>query len=161
MTFLERTTDARRLRHWDVDMSVDYVYTSGIAGERFFTALRDEGRILATRCPACKVSYLPPRMFCERCFTELTDYADVGLEGKVRSFTVARLDRRSQVLPQPQVYAFVTFPGIAAGGLIHRLLVAPEDAKVGMNVRVRLRPKERRTGTILDIEGFGPSASQL
>ncbi len=161
MTFLERTTDARRFRHWDVDMSVDYLYTSGIAGDRFFTALRDEGRLLATPCASCKVSYLPPRMFCERCFAELTDYVEVMPEGRVRSFTVAHLDRHGRPLLQPEVYAFVSFPGIAAGGLIHRLLVSPEQAKFGMAVRVRLRPKERRTGTILDIEGFEPSASQL
>ena len=161
MTFLDRTTDARRLRHWDVDMSVDYIYTSGIAGERFFTVLRDEGRILATHCPSCKINYLPPRMFCERCFTELTEYVDAGPEGKVVSFTVAHLDRRSQSLPQPQVYAFVTFRGVEAGGLIHRLLAPPERARVGMAVRVRLRPKDQRTGTIMDIEGFEPSVSQL
>lgn len=160
MTFLERTTDVRRLRHWDVDMSVDYIYTSGIAGERFFRALRDEGRILGVRCPACKVNYLPPRMFCEGCFTELTDSFDVGPEGKVVSFTVAHVDRRSHPLPQPEVYAFVTFRGIDRGGLIHRLFVPPDRAKIGMAVRVRLRPKEQRTGTILDIEGFEPPASQ-
>ncbi len=161
MTFLERTTDSRRLRHVDVDMSVDYVYTSGIAGEAFFRALRDEGRILATRCPACKANYLPPRMFCERCFTELSEYVDVSPEGKVASFTVARLDGRSLPLPQPLVYAFVTFRGVERGGLIHRLLVPPHQAKLGMAVRVRLKPREQRTGTILDIEGFEPSASQL
>ncbi|MFA5896606.1 MAG: Zn-ribbon domain-containing OB-fold protein [Thermoplasmata archaeon] len=160
MTFLERTTDVRRLRHWDVDMSLDYIYTSGIAGERFFRALRDEGRILGVRCPACKVNYLPPRMFCEGCFTELTDSFDVSPEGKVVSFTVAHVDRRSHPLPQPEVYAFVTFRGIDRGGLIHRLFVPPDRAKIGMAVRVRLRPKEQRTGTILDIEGFEPSASQ-
>ncbi len=161
MTFLERTTDSRRLRHWDVDMSVDYIYTSGIAGERFFCALRDEGRILASHCPACKANYLPPRMFCERCFAELTDTVDVSKEGKVLSFTVARVDRRSQPLPQPLVYAFVTFRGVERGGLVHRLLVSPDRAKIGMAVRVRIRPREQRTGTILDIEGFEPSASQL
>lgn len=161
MTFLERTTDARRLRHWDVDMSVDYIYTSGIAGERFFRALRDEGRILGVRCPACKVNYLPPRMFCEGCFAELTDFSDANPEGKVVSFTVAHVDRRSHPLPQPDVYAFVRFRGIDEGGLIHRLLVPPDQAKIGMAVRVRLKPKEQRTGTILDIEGFEPYASQL
>jgi len=32
MTFLERTTDARRFRHWEGDIEADYIYTSGIAG---------------------------------------------------------------------------------------------------------------------------------
>ncbi len=160
MTFLERTTDVKKLRHWGIDMSVDYIYTSGIAGERFFTALRDEGRILAVHCPTCKTNQMPPRPFCEGCFNELTEYVDVPAEGRVAAVTVARLDRRGKPLPVPEVYAFVTFKGIDEGGLIHRLLVPPEEAKVGLAVRARLKPKEARTGTILDIEGFEPKPSQ-
>lgn len=159
MTFLERTTDVKRLRHWSIDMSVDYIYTSGIAGERFFTALRDEGRILAVHCPVCKNNQLPPRPFCEGCFTELNEYVDVPLEGRVAAFTVSRLDRKGKPLPTPEVYAFVRFRGVQEGGLIHRLLVPPEAAKAGMSVRVKVKPREARTGTILDIEGFEPSPS--
>ncbi len=160
MTFLERTTDVKKLRHWDIDMSVDYIYTSGIAGERFFTALRDEGRILAVHCPVCKNNQLPPRPFCEGCFTELTEYVDVPAEGRVAAVTVSRVDRRGKPLPTPEVFAFVTFKGIQEGGLIHRLLVPPKDAKPGLTVRVKLKPKEARAGNILDIEGFEPTASQ-
>ncbi len=160
MTFLQRTTDVHRLRHWDIDMSVDYIYTSGIAGERFFTALRDEGRILAVHCPVCKTNQLPPRPFCERCFSELREYVDVPNEGRVAAVTVATVDRRGKPLPTREVYAFVTFPGIQEGGLIHRLLVSPTDAKPGLAVRVKLKPKDARTGTILDIEGFEATHSQ-
>src|SRR5205823_8698645 len=60
MTFLERTTDTRRLRHWEGNLEADYIYTSGLAGERFFVALRDDGRLLAARCTACGLDYLPP-----------------------------------------------------------------------------------------------------
>lgn len=161
MTFLERTRDVHALRHWPVDMSVDYLYTSGIAGERFFSALRDEGRILASACPDCHATYLPPRMFCERCFAELKDTFDVQTEGKVAAFTVAHVDRHGQPLATPEVWAFVTFAGVRAGGLVHRLLAAPDRARVGMPVHVKVRPREARTGTILDIEGFEPSASQV
>ncbi len=160
MTFLERTTDVKRLRHVGVDMSVDYIYTSGIAGETFFKALRDEGRILAAHCPVCKNNQLPPRMFCEGCFTELREFVDVPAEGRVAAVTVVRKDRRGRPLPNPEVFAFVTFKGIQEGGLIHRLLVLPDKAKAGLAVRVKFKPKEARTGTILDIEGFEPGASQ-
>ena len=160
MTFLERTTDVRRLRHVGVDMSVDYIYTSGIAGEVFFKALRDEGRILAVHCPTCNVNQLPPRLFCERCFTELRDYVDVPSEGRVAAVTVARVGRSGRPLAEPEAFAFVTFKGIQVGGLIHRLLVPPEAARVGIAVRARLKPREARTGTIRDIEGFEPAGSQ-
>jgi len=160
MTFLERTTDARKFRHWEGDVEADYIYTSGVAGERFFVALRDEGRMLASRCAACKLDYLPPRMFCEDCFAELTEYVDVPRAGQVAAVTVAHADRTGAKLSQPQVWAFVTFEGIR-GGLFHRLLVAPKQARAGLSVRVRLKPRDGRTGTIADIEGFEPVRSRF
>jgi len=158
MTFLERTTDARRFRHWEGDIEADYIYTSGIAGERFFVALRDDGRLVAVRCDACDLAYLPPRMFCERCFSELTTYVDVPREGRVAAVTIARIDRSGEYLATPEAWAFVTFKGIH-GGLVHRLLIDPERARAGMAVRVKVKPRDARVGAITDIEGFEPAGS--
>ncbi len=158
MTFLERTTDARRYRAWEGNMEADYIYTSGVAGERFFVALRDEGRLLATRCTACGLDYLPPRIFCEACFAELSEYVPVPPDGRVASLTVAHQDRSGRPIPPPQAWAFVTFPGVR-GGLLHRLLASPDAVRPGMRVRLRFRPRESRTGTIADIEGFEPARS--
>ncbi|HEX9341097.1 MAG TPA: Zn-ribbon domain-containing OB-fold protein [Thermoplasmata archaeon] len=156
MTFLERTTDARRYRAWEGNMEADYIYTSGVAGERFFVALRDEGRLLATRCTACGLDYLPPRIFCEVCFAELTESVPVPPEGRIASVTVAHQDRTGALASPPQVWVFVTFKGVR-GGLLHRFLGAPDAPRPGTRVRVRLRPREARTGTIADIEGFEPA----
>lgn len=156
MSFLDRTTDARRFRHWEGDLEADYIYTTGIAGERFFRALRDEGRILASRCGACRRSYLPPKAFCERCFASLDAYVEAPAVGRVAAVTVAHLDRLGKPLSSPEAWAFVTFPRVH-GGLVHRLLVPPEAARAGLRVRPRIRPAGRRTGTILDIEGFEPA----
>ncbi len=112
MTFLERTTDARKLRHWEGNMEADYIYTSGVAGE----------------------------------------------EGRVAALTVAHLDREGVRLSRPQVWAFVTFQGIR-GGLVHRLLVPPGRARVGLAVRPKLKAREDRVGAITDIEGFEPVGS--
>ncbi|OGS66633.1 MAG: hypothetical protein A3K59_10065 [Euryarchaeota archaeon RBG_19FT_COMBO_69_17] len=156
MTFLERTTDPRRLRHWEGTLEADYIYTSGLAGERFFTALRDDGRILASRCDACDLAYLPPRLFCERCFAELAAYDDVPATGRVEAVTVAHADRSGRPLPEPEAWALVSFRGIH-GGLLHRLLVPAGKARAGLAVRPRIRPRAMRTGTIADIEGFEPA----
>jgi len=158
VTFLERTTDPRRLRHWEGTLEADYIYTSGLAGERFFVALRDEGRILAARCPTCDLSYLPPRPFCERCFSELAAYVDVPTTGRVVAVTIAHVDARGRSLPAPEPWAFVRFRGVH-GGLVHRLLVPADRARPGMRVRVRLRPREARTGAVTDMEGFEPATS--
>jgi uncharacterized protein len=160
MTFVDRTTDVRKLRHWEGNVEADYIYTSGVAGERFFVALRDEGRMLAARCTACHLDYLPPRMFCEDCFAELTEYVDVPKTGQVAAVTVASIDRTGAHLSQPQAWAFVTFDGIR-GGLVHRLLVPPDQARAGLAVRAKLKPRDARTGTIVDIEGFEPVRSRI
>ena len=158
MTLLERTRDPRRFRHWEGHMETDYIYTSGIAGERFFVALRDDGRLLASRCVACGLDYLPPRMFCEDCFAELSDFVEVPPDGTVAAVTVAHLDRSGTALSHPQVWGLVTFRG-TRGGLVHRLLVPPKRARIGLAVRAKLLPPEARTGTIADIEGFEPKRS--
>lgn len=153
MTFLDRTTDPRRLRHWEGTMEADYIYTSGVAGERFFRALRDEGRLLAARCTACGLDYLPPRIFCEDCFAELTEYVDVPRDGRIAAVTVAHVDRSGARVARPEVWGLVTFQGIR-GGLVHRLLVPADQARVGGAVRPKLKPKRGRVGAITDIEGF-------
>jgi hypothetical protein len=158
MTFLDRTTDARRLRHWEGDIEADYIYTSGIAGERFLVALRDEGRLLSARCEGCDLAYLPPRTFCERCFSELATYVDVPDEGRVAAVTIARIDRSGEYLATPEAWALVNFKGVH-GGLVHRLLVEPERARAGMAVRVKVKPRGERVGSITDIEGFEPASS--
>ena len=160
MTFLERTTDARKFRHWEGNVEADYIYTSGVAGERFFVALRDEGRMLASRCTACDLDYLPPRIFCEDCFAELTEYVDIPKTGRVAATTTASVDRSGAKLSDLQVWAFVTFDGIR-GGLVHRLLVPPDQARAGLAVRAKLKPQAARTGTIADIEGFEPVRSRI
>ncbi len=156
MTFLDRTKDARRFRHWEGHLEADYVYTTGVAGERFFAALRDEGRLLASRCSACGLAYLPPRLYCERCLEANDEWVDLPSEGRVAAVTVAHLGRRGGPLPAPEPWAFVTFKG-THGGLVHRLLVSPEDARPGLSVRPRLKPRYARSGAITDIEGFEPS----
>ena len=155
MTFAEKTTDHRKLRRWEGNVEADYYYTSGLAGERFFTELRKNGRILATHCPRCDLTYLPPRMYCERCLAELRDWKEVPATGRVEAFTVARLDEQGHEAPEPQVWAFIKFPGIH-GGFVHLVAASEEKVKRGLEVRPRLKPQPLRTGEITDIEAFEP-----
>src|SRR2546430_11048967 len=129
-----RDHGARRFRQWEGNMEADYIYTSGVAGERFFVALRDGGKMLASRCVACGLDYLPPRLFCEDCFAELTEFVGVPPKGRVAALTVSHLDREGVRLSRPQVWAFVTFEGIR-GGLVNRLLMPPGTAPAAIVVR--------------------------
>lgn len=154
MPFHDRIQNAARLRHWPVTIDATYLYTSGLAGERFFTELKKTGKILATECGSCGIEYLPPRVYCERCFADIGDsWHAVSPNGVVESFTVLRRALDGSAMDPPEVRAVVRL-GKGQGALIHRLLVPPDRVSVGMEVKAMLKPRAKRNADILDIEGF-------
>lgn len=134
------------------DLPVRFRYTPGVANTSFFEALRDRGVLLGSRCEACGVTYVPARMFCERCFAELTPGAECGPGGSVESFTIGHVGIDGEALDEPTAVALVRLDG-ADTVLMHRLL-GIEAPAIGMRVTTRLRPQAERSASILDIEGF-------
>ncbi len=153
MTFLERNRDPEAHKHWYGDMEASYIYSTGIAGERFFSTLRDKGKIMGAKCPKCRKTILPPRMYCEICFSEMKNWVDVGKEGRVDTFSIAKLGMNGEPLEEPVVYGLIRFPKVE-GGLVHIIASEPEKVKIGMRVKAKLKPRKDRSGSILDIECF-------
>lgn len=137
------------------DIPVRHRYTPGVAGEAFFTALRDRGVLLGSRCEGCGYTYVPARIFCERCFEGLEPGVQVGPEGELVSFTIAFVDADGDPLDEPVTYGLVRLDG-ADAVLLHRVLEPPDDEplEVGERVEVVIRPADDRVGSIADIEGF-------
>ncbi len=152
MTLLERDKTAPQA--WRGNLPVGSRYTYGLAGERFFRALKDEGKILGSHCPECDRTYVPATMFCERCLAELTDWQDMGLTGILHTFTVLFVGYDGKPLEEPEVVGFIAF---GDGGIVHRIKADPEELYVGMPMQAVLKPKARREGSILDIEHFKPA----
>jgi uncharacterized protein len=151
---LEKIASPDEIRRWDGDLPVRHRYTPGVAGEAFFTALKDRGVLLGSRCANCDYTYVPPRMFCERCFGELTADTEVGPGGELVSFTILFEGIEGEPLEVPAVIGAVRLDG-ADAVLIHRVLdLTDEPLEIGERVEVALRPEAERTGSILDIEGF-------
>ncbi|MFQ5920186.1 MAG: Zn-ribbon domain-containing OB-fold protein [Thermoplasmata archaeon] len=140
-------------RRWEGDMEALYVYTAGVAGERFFQEIRDNERLMGTYCPECDVTYLPPRLYCETCFSELNEWEEIPNKGRVDAMTVAYVDEKGEKLARPKVLAMVRFPG-AKGGLIHTVDLPEEDVYRGMEVEVVYLPRGLRQGSFLDILHF-------
>jgi uncharacterized OB-fold protein len=154
MPFHDRQRGAEAFTQWPVSIDATYLYTAGVGGTRFFEALQKEGKILATQCKDCDIEYLPPRIYCERCFADLSgSWHEVATSGVVAGFTVMRFGLDGKLLDRPEVRALVRM-GKGTGGLIHRVLADPAKVKVGAKVKARLKPKEKRQGNILDIDGF-------
>lgn len=154
---LERIEKSTEARHWLGDMEADhYYYSAGIAGEKFFVALRDDGKMLGARCEKCQITCVPPRIYCERCFAELTDFTDVGKRGCVTAFTLAYLDKSGNCLDPPEIFAIISF-GPQTTGFLHKLgEVKPARVCGGMEVEAVLKPKKERAGKITDILYFKP-----
>lgn len=137
------------------EMPVAFHYTPGVGNAAFLEALRTRGTFLGARCDACGVTYLPARIFCERCFAALGPGVECGPGGTLESFTVARVDVDDRPLDEPQPLGLVRLDG-ADTVLLHRLLGGATWA-VGMRVEAVLRPAAERAGSILDLEGFRPA----
>lgn len=154
MALLER--DPRAPGSWEDDLPVTNRYSFGLAGERFFRAIKDEGHILGTRCSRCGLTYVPAASFCERCLSELTEWVEVGNRGKVETFTLLYVEVDGSLLDQPQIVAFVR---LGDGGLIHLLgEIDPESVSIGMPVEAVFKPASERQGSIQDILYFKPGS---
>ncbi len=152
MTLLERDKNAPQA--WLGNLPVTSRYTYGLAGEKFFRAIKDEGKILGTHCPKCERTYVPAALFCERCLSELDEWIDVGTIGELHTFTLLYENLDGSPRETPEMVAFVKF---GDGGLVHRLgEVEPEAVEIGMVVEAVFKPSPEREGSILDILHFAP-----
>lgn len=142
-------------RSWPGTIPLTSLYTTGTGGQIFFRALKTQGKLIATRCGPCEQVYLPARSFCERCFAELTEQVEVKRTGRLVSYTISYVDHDGARLRRPVALGLVQLEG-ATTLMLHRLLDvdAPERIKIGSNVEAVIKPKAKRTGSILDIEGF-------
>jgi uncharacterized OB-fold protein len=134
------------------------VYTLGLAGEKFFRALKDKGQLMGTHCKHCDVMYVPARLYCERCLARLDDDAwfDAGTHGRVHTFTQVHIGLDNAPLDKPRLLAFIEI-GETEGGLVHDLgEIEPKEVFIGMPVEAVLKPAAERTGSITDILYFKP-----
>ncbi len=154
MSILDRHIENHKVKTVSGNMMVTNLYTAGIAGEKFLRHLKDQEQIVGSTCPTCKLSFLPLRLFCERCLSRLTEEKVAPKEGQLQTFTRVYVDLDNRPLEKPELIGFITFKGFE-GGLIHRLLVQDEKKlKVGAKAKAVFQPSQQRKGSILDISHF-------
>ncbi|MDW7728803.1 MAG: Zn-ribbon domain-containing OB-fold protein [Bacillota bacterium] len=157
MAILERNTRNIDNRYWNPGVEyfpVKNKYTAGVAGQRFFDELKNNGKLYGTRCVKCNLTFVPARLFCERCFARLEEWIDVGLNGNLYSYTIVHKTKSNQIKKLPSLVAAIK---IADGLIIHRLgECKPEDLWIGMPLIAKLLPLNERSGSILDIKYFTP-----
>ncbi len=135
-------------------INVPYSWWAGDTASKFLTTIRDEQKIMGTKCDKCQRVFIPPRKVCPTCFKSNKEWVSISDEGTVQAFTVAR--RQLAALPQkvPVCFALIKLEG-ADTALLHYISeVDPADIKIGMRVKARFA--EERQGTIKDIDYFMP-----
>lgn len=159
MPILEKIEQEIQANHWTDSIPLEYHYTAGVAGEEFRRELKDNGRLLASKCPKCKTTYLPSRMFCPTCFAETKERLTINKPGYVYSYTAASKDRSGIRAARPTVVALVKFEGVT-GGIIHVLSADdPEKVVIGLKVTPVLKELAQRTGALTDIISFIPTGA--
>ena len=156
MAILEKVDKLHLATAWRGEMPLASRYTAGIAGETFFREIKDNARLMGTRCTNCELVYVPATMFCERCFAQLDEWVQVSNLGTVFTYTILYRDLDNQLMDPPAILAYVKLDG-STGGLVHYLSeVDPEDVYVGLEVEPVFKDAAEREGSILDIEHFRP-----
>lgn len=157
MSLLERISKNVQLRSWEGEIPVQYLYTFGLAGERFFREIKEKGKIWGTRCSQCQITFVPPSLYCERCFERMEDWVEVGSRGEIHTYTVCYRGMDGLPKDSPTVLALIKMSG-AEGGLVHRVgEVDGKEIRIGMKVEAVFKPQPQRKGSILDIEYFRPA----
>ncbi len=153
----EKLADPKEIRLVEGAIPIRHRYTPGVAGEIFFSALKERGELVGSRCVSCGITYVPARLFCERCFDELSGDVTVGPQGTLESFTVGFVGLEGEALEEPVPMGLVRLDG-ADTVLLHFLVDFDDEQPLGIGERVEvaLRPEGERTGSILDIRGFRP-----
>jgi hypothetical protein len=159
MSLLGKVDTNKEARAWQGEIPLQSRYTYGLAGEKFFREILDNARFVGTKCPQCDFTYVPPTIYCERCFSKLEEWVEVSTEGTVQSFTVLLVAPDGSPLDEPEVLALIQLDG-ADSVLVHRLgKVNWDELAIGMRVKAVFKPKKKREGSILDIVHFVPVGS--
>ena len=132
--------------------------TMGATSSKFLVGLRDEKMIRGIRCPTCGKVYMPPRESCPTCFSHMDKWVDLSGKGTVSSYTGVFYSEEHHPARAPLIFAIVQLDG-ADTGLAH-LIGEVDLEKLQIGMRVEPIFKEKREGTILDIEYFRPLAGK-
>ena len=73
---------------WKTDLP--YRYSIGKLAVKFFKELKENKKILGSKCPKCAKVHFPPRAVCADCFIKMTldDMVELPPRGTLEGFTV-------------------------------------------------------------------------
>jgi uncharacterized OB-fold protein len=152
----EKITSETKLGVLTDHIPLQYKYTAGVAGDRFLQLLK-QGKLQASRCEKCDKLYLPPKIFCKECFSQLNEWKDVP-EDSAYLYSYTSVKKTGSGTDQAkEIVALVKFDGVE-GGILGKLKSSREEPRLGMRVKPVFRQKSERKGDLSDIEYFEKSS---
>jgi uncharacterized OB-fold protein len=137
---------------------VPYRWSAGEYVGGFLRELRDNCKIYCNVCPDCGRALAPPRPVCGRCHVRMGRWEELGPQGTVLLCNVNQYSfwdpTEGGMRAVPYATAIIQLDGPPA--LFQHFLeeTDPDRLSVGMRVEAVFKPKEERTGHILDILHF-------
>jgi len=139
------------------EWTLPYSYSAGETVSKFLIELRDNAKIIATKCNQCNRVLMPPRSYCEKCFVSVKDnWVELPPKGTLESFTVVGSKFEGSPDP-PYIICYVKLEG-ADTSILHFLtgvdLSEPKKTQqklhVGMPVRLIFKDRNEREGRMTD-----------
>lgn len=145
------------------EITLTYDYAVGEVAGTFFRGLRDR-KILASRCSASKMTYLPPRAYCERSFAPCDEWVEAGHEGTIEASTIVVRGFEGK-RPPPVAIAFVRLDGTdsAIANYVDGVDCADVDTaakRLAPGTRVRVKFTDQPQGRITDFS-FEPIGHEV
>jgi len=152
--------------HVIVDTIVELPFKESIGARlsKFFTTLKEEGKILAIRCSECQRVIFPPRAVCGFCRITVGESEDDWFQledtGTITSIvlpTEREVDRATaRIVGEPNPCAFIRLDGGDEWTVLVHYLEMIDIGKLerGMKVKAVWKPKEERRGRASDIAFF-------
>jgi len=101
-----------------------------------FITYLEQGKVMATRCPKCGVSYFPPKADCPSCLSGEVEWFEVKGKGKLATYTIVNYWPSGI----EHAAAYILALGAFEGGIqiLARLSkdIAPNDIKADMSLVV-------------------------
>ena len=95
----------------------------------------EAGKVMATRCKECGVSYFPPKADCPRCLSSDVEWFEVEGQGKLMTYTIVNYGPSGFENDAPYILALADFDGVQVFGRLSRD-IGEKDIQVGMSLTV-------------------------
>ncbi len=131
-------------------IKIQYKYTMG-GQSKFFIELKENKKLLGTKCTNCGKTWMPPRINCSECY-EPAEWVEMKQTGTIKVSTIVWYTTSAFIQSVPYGIAFIQLDNADTGllqGIFSENLV-PSKIKKGERVKAVFKRREDREGKMTD-----------